>query len=564
METPSFPPTPQHHSSSPSITGNEHSTLDLIASEKAIPATLNADEHAATVRPIHGWKWFVACAAVYLSAFLYGLDTTIAADVQPAIVKSLGNVQKLSWIGSGFPLGSIAVILPLGYAYGLFEIKKLYLLSILMFEAGSALCGGAPTMDALIVGRIWAGAGGAGMYLGVLNYVAMFTTIREQSLYNALIGLVWGLGTILGPVVGGGFATSSATWRWSFYINLCLAAVMAPVMLIYLPSYQPQPNRSFMSKVREMDWLGIVLNAAIFATFTIAFTFGGAQWAWSDYQFIIIVVFLGVILLAFIVTQYYTIFTTTERRIFPAQFLRHRSLVLLYIGTACSVTGLFIGAYYIPLFFQFARNDTAIMAAVRLLPFICVAITFIMLNGGLMPILGYYMPWYAVSGIFLIIGGALMHSITSTTTAPKIYGYSVLLAIGAGSTLQSAYSIAAAKVSPQQIPQAIGFINHAQLGSIVIALTISGTVFQNTALTKLQSALAGSGFSEADIRGAVAGTQSAVFSRGSPEVKTLALKAIIGAMDNVFILVIVAGAVTLLGSAVMKREKLFLKVVAGG
>jgi MFS family permease len=473
-------------------------------------------------------------------------------------------VQKLSWIGSGFPLGSIAVILPLGYAYGLFEIKKLYLLSILMFEAGSALCGGAPTMDALIVGRIWAGAGGAGMYLGVLNYVAIFTTIREQALYNALIGLVWGLGTILGPVVGGGFAVSSATWRWSFYINLCLAAVMAPVMLFFLPSHQPQPNRSFMSKLREMDWLGILLNAAIFATFTIAFTFGGAQWAWSDYRFIVMVVFFGVLLLAFIATQYFAIFTTTEQRIFPAQFLRHRSLILLYIGTACSVTGLFIGAYYIPLFFQFARNDTAIMAAVRLLPFICVAITFIMLNGSLMPVFGYYMPWYTISGVFLILGGALMHSIKATTSVSTIYGYSVLLAIGAGSTLQSAYSVAAAKVSPEQIPQAIGFINHAQLGSIVIALTISGTVFQNTALKNLNSALAGSGFSEADIRGAVAGTQSVVFQTGSEQVRALALKAIVGAMNNVFVLVIVAGAVTLLGSVVMKREKLFLKVVAGG
>lgn len=232
MELPSVPSTPEHHSSTISIEGHEKPTLESIGSGKN-PMN-NPREHAATVRPTHGLKWFVACSAIYLSAFLYGLDTTIAADVQPAIVKSLGNVQKLSWIGAGFPLGSIAVILPLGYAYSLFEIKKLYLLSILMFEAGSALCGAAPTMDALIVGRIWAGAGGAGMYLGVLNYIAVFTTVREQSVYNGLVGLVWGLGTILGPVVGGGFAISSATWRFAFYINLCLAAVMAPALLIYV------------------------------------------------------------------------------------------------------------------------------------------------------------------------------------------------------------------------------------------------------------------------------------------------------------------------------------------
>jgi MFS family permease len=77
------------------------------------------------------------------------------------------------------------------YAYGLFELKTMYLASVVLFEAGSALCGGAPTMEALIVGRVLAGAGGAGMYLGCLNYLGVFTTLRERSFYNSLIGLVW-------------------------------------------------------------------------------------------------------------------------------------------------------------------------------------------------------------------------------------------------------------------------------------------------------------------------------------------------------------------------------------
>lgn len=319
-----------------------------------------------------------------------------------------------------------------------------------------------------------------------------------------------------------------------------------------------------MSKLREMDWLGVLLNAALYATFTIAFGQGGSVWPFGDYRFIVTIIFFGMVLFTFITTQYFAVFTTRERRIFPAQFLQHRSLILLYIGTACSVTGLFVGVYFIPLFFQFAHGDTAIMAAVRLLPFVCVAITFIMLNGALMPAFGYYKPWYVVSGVFLIIGASLMNNIDSNTDASKIYGYSVLIAIGAGSTLQSAYSIAAAKVSPEEIPAAIRFMNHAQLGSIVIALSISGTVFQNTALSNLRTALAGSGFTEEEIASAVAGTQSIVFQRGSEAIKAAALRAIIQAMDNVFVLVITAGALVLVSSVFMKREKLFLKIVAGG
>lgn len=111
-------------------------------------------------------------------------------------------------------MASVAIILLLGRAYGLFNIKVLMLSSIAVFEIGSALCGAAPTSNALIVGRVIAGMGGAGMYLGALNYISVFATNKEAAIYNALIGLSWGVGAILGPVIGGAFSVSGATWRW--------------------------------------------------------------------------------------------------------------------------------------------------------------------------------------------------------------------------------------------------------------------------------------------------------------------------------------------------------------
>ena len=239
-------------------------------------------------------------------------------------------------------------------------------------------------------------------------------------------------------------------------------------------------------------------------------------------------------------------------------------MILLFLGTSTTSASLFVGAYFIPLYFQFARDDSAIMAAVRLLPFISVTISFVMLNGALMPVLGYYMPWYVVSGVFLTIGGSLMYTVDSQTSPAKIYGYSVILAVGAGSALQASYSIASAKVRPHEIPAAIGFINVAQIGSIVVALTISGALFQNFAFRYLKHALAGKAIPIEEIRGAVAGTQSFVFQQGSLEVKEAAVKAIIQAMDKVYALVIAEGALQLVSSLFMKRGKLFMKAVARG
>jgi MFS family permease len=86
--------------------------------------------------------------------------------VQGPILQSLGEIEKLSWVGIGFPMGSVAIILLVGWCYGLFEIKYLEIGSVTLFESGSAICGAAPSMNALIIGRVIAGIGGAGMYLG--------------------------------------------------------------------------------------------------------------------------------------------------------------------------------------------------------------------------------------------------------------------------------------------------------------------------------------------------------------------------------------------------------------
>ena len=91
---------------------------------------------------------------------------TIAANVQSPIYETFKDIENLPWIGVGFPMASVATILLFGRLYGQFDVKVLMLSCIVIFEAGSALCGGAPSSAALIVGRVLAGIGGAGMYLG--------------------------------------------------------------------------------------------------------------------------------------------------------------------------------------------------------------------------------------------------------------------------------------------------------------------------------------------------------------------------------------------------------------
>ena len=160
-------------------------------------AVEKATSHEETGRPpreIHGLKWACAVLSVLASTFLFALDNTIVADIQPAIIENFGEVNKLPWLAVAFLVAAAGTNLVWGKMYAQFDAKILYLFSVFLFEAGSAICGAANIMDALIFGRALCGFGGVGMYAGVMTLLSVTTTEHERPMYIGLTGVTWGLG----------------------------------------------------------------------------------------------------------------------------------------------------------------------------------------------------------------------------------------------------------------------------------------------------------------------------------------------------------------------------------
>ena len=271
----------------------------------------------------------------------------------------------------------------------------------------------------------------------------------------------------------------------------------------------------------------------------------------------------GVCLVVYIMQQAFSIFTTEENRIFPVHFLKSRTLVLLYIATGSSGAAQTVTLYSTPLFFQFTEGDSALRAAVRLLPFICTYIFFVMAAGASLPIVGRYNLYYFVSGCLIVTGGALLFTINTNTPKGHIYGYEILVAAGTGIAWQNAYSVATAKVSPKDRPKALGFINFAQLGTISIALAISGSLFQNIGFHDLKRAFVGYGYSDAELRSALAGRISLVFSSADQAVIHITTMVVAETIRKLFALVIAAGSLVTVSSLLMKFEKIHLHGAAG-
>ncbi|KAJ5946470.1 hypothetical protein N7454_003309 [Penicillium verhagenii] len=516
-------------------------------------------------REVRGTRWLIICVSLYVTCFLYGLDTTIAADVQAPIISAFGHVDQFSWIGAGFPLGSVCVILLLGTLFNTFNMKYIYVATVLVFEVGSALCGAAPNMNALIVGRVIAGAGGSGIYLGSLQYFAVMTVEKERGLYMSLIAVFWGLGCVLGPLIGGAFAVSSATWRWAFYINLVIGGISAPTFLLCLPPICLMQGVSVRDKLTSIDFVGFVLGAGMWVSFLLAFTMAGGQWPWNDGRTIATFVVFGVTLVLYALQQYFAIFTTPAQRAFPGHLLRDRTQVLLYAVTAAGTSSVFVVVYYLPIYFQFVNDDGPLMAAVRLLPFVIIAVVVNLVSGSLLHFIKLYKVIFLIASVFLLVGGGpLVAYLKPSTTTGTIYGLSVLTAVGSGLSMVTGYTVATLTTKPEDTGAGLKLQNVAQIGGQVIALAVAGQIYRSRALHNLQSALASHGYSYAEIWGAVAGAQSTLFENLEGELRDSAGEAISQAMRMTFVLVPVAGAVVFFAALFMKWEKLFGHHVAVG
>jgi hypothetical protein len=340
--------------------------------------------------------------------------------------------------------------------------------------------------------------------------------------------------------------------------------LLFPIYVFIFPSRNPRPDLTNKEKLASIDWTGAILYAAAFVLFIVVVCFSGSTYAWGSAQSIALWVVFGALLIAFILQQTFAIFTSAENRIFPIHFLKSRTLVLLFVATGSGAAAQGITLYYTPLFFQFTKGDSALHAAVRMLSFICIFIFFVMGAGASLPIVGRYNLYYLAGGSLILTGTSLLFTINTTTSSGRIYGSEILVAAGTGLVWQNAYTVAVSKVSPKDVPKALGFINLAQLGTVSISLAIAGSLFQNLGFRELKRAFVGYPYPDDYLRSALTGRISPVFSSADEKVIRIAILAVAETIRKVFAPAIAGGALLIVSSLLMRFEKLKLGRAAAG
>lgn len=161
-----------------------------------------------------GPKLIIIMASLYFAMFLVALDRTIIATAIPRITDTFHSIDDIGWYGSAYLLTACGFILVYGRIYTFYSTKWVFLSGIFLFEVGSAVCGAAPSSNALIVGRAIAGFGSSGIMTGAITIMINTVPLHKRPMYQGLFGAVFGVASVAGPLLGGAFTDSKATWRW--------------------------------------------------------------------------------------------------------------------------------------------------------------------------------------------------------------------------------------------------------------------------------------------------------------------------------------------------------------
>ncbi|KPA43569.1 mfs multidrug [Fusarium langsethiae] len=447
---------------------------------------LPAEQEEGENQWLTGWKLASMMTSLTLAAFLMLLDMSIISTAIPRITSDFHSLHDIGWYASAYNLASAALQPLTGKLYMYFNTRWIFLSLFFVFELGNLICGIAQSSTMLIIGRAISGIGSSGIQNGALTIIATAVPIHKRpSLVGILMGVAQ-LGIVSGPLVGGAF-TQYTTWRWCFYINLPIGAICTVLILIvHIPNHRAATDETVMHLLKtKFDFTGLVMFNPSVVMLLLALQWGGVDYAWDSATIIGLFCGGGVLFAMFIVWEHRV---GTDAMI-PMPIVRTRQ-----VWTSC-LTQLFlfatvmVASFYLPVYFQSAKDASPFTSGVNLLPSILMLIVAAVSSGALVQKIGYYIPFAASSAIISAIGFGLASTMGPYTSTAKWAGYQILIGFGRGLGLQMPIIAVQANTKPEVTPIAMSILTFSQTFGSAIFVTAANVIFTHELREELISRL---------------------------------------------------------------------------
>ncbi|KAH3058922.1 hypothetical protein KXW16_002907 [Aspergillus fumigatus] len=477
----SYPATTQNASKpAPASQGLEHDqSLEVVKDETSVKSVDDDADYPSGIR------LFVICLSLCLAVFLTALDNTIIATAIPRITDQFNSQGDIGWYGSAYLLTQSSVQLLFGKAYSFMSVKWVFLLAIGIFELGSLVCGVAPTSTALIIGRAIAGLGSAGISSGAIVIVTYSVPLVKRPMYTGLIGAMYGIASVAGPLLGGAF-TDKVTWRWCFYINLPIGGLAVVLIVIFLKPFKRQRvHADWKHNLRQLDVLGSAVFMPAIICILLALQFGGTVYPWSNWRLILLLVLFGVLIIAWLGIQYWKGDTATV----PPRMLKQRSFAAASWFNFTLGSFFLVLIYYIPIWFQAVKGTSAVGSGIRNIPFILGLVLVSIISGIGVTAIGYFAPFMIACSVISAIGVGLMMTFKPTTPHEHWIGYQAMVGIGIGMGLQQPLIVVQTVLPLAEVPIGTAVMYFLQTFGGTVFVSVGQNVFANQLKTDLAQAV---------------------------------------------------------------------------
>ncbi|WP_068166449.1 MDR family MFS transporter [Rhodococcus phenolicus] len=368
-------------------------------------------------------------SGLMLGMFLAALDQTVVATAIRTIADDLNGYALQAWVTTAY-LITATISTPLyGKLSDIYGRRRLYLTAISVFLAGSLLCSFATSVYMLAVFRAIQGIGAGGLMSLALAILGDILAPRERAKYQAYFLAVFGVSSVLGPVLGGFFAGTGSVlgitgWRWVFLVNIPVGALALAVVARNLRL--PSQHRAI-----RVDWWGaLALVVAVVPLLVVAEQ--GREWGWGSGAAVGCYVVGGIGVVAFVAVE----IAMKDAALIPMRFFRNDTFALGVLISLLVGTAMFGGISLLPQYLQVVRGSSPTVAGLQMIPMVAGIMIGSVFSGQLIAHTGHYRIYPIIGSVFLTVGMFLLHTVGTDTALPVVMAYMAILGFGLGNLMQ--------------------------------------------------------------------------------------------------------------------------------